>query len=318
MQLIADFGKIEREVGFNNATQTLMSTSTLDAPRDASPILVKHDRGYYLLVFGFEAGNFSAGGVAQDLRKRSDVQVIFYRPYFTWETIDEDRRLAQDEAGALAQVAPPGSPLEVDADVPLDRYRKFASRFQATVKEWKEPGNFQVYEIQPGDVSSLFGRGLEETRNIASCLLNSLTSLSGADKETFLRIMGEAKDLRFEKLKALMEKNRLPAILSDSRVNIQELTGMPWDMITEDLLALYDGQRVFLLSPQELDLPHGRRIGARGDLNTTLEDLAGPSVGCLRALSREETHQTGTHVRGFPVGAGWRHAGQAIRQRARL
>jgi Xaa-Pro aminopeptidase len=286
MELITDFKKIEDEIGLNLPKQTLFGTGCYDAPRDVSVVLVKDkDQGYYLLAQQIEDGNFSPEGCAREVVEKSKTEVIYYRSYFTWEKIDENRALAPDEGTALTKILPEGSTLETEADIPLDRYRKFAAKFDLKLRDWNEAEELVLYEIKKDDVIRRFSQGRSEVQEAAAKLIESLTSNTEENKDLINKTMTESRDIRFERLDELMKEKNISAVLATSQLNIQELTAIGYDSIKEGMLALYDGEKIFVLSPEKINVPYAKSLGSENDLNKALSGLIGQA-----ALGIEEKH----------------------------
>jgi Xaa-Pro aminopeptidase len=279
MELITDWEKIEDRVGLSIPRHTLYSTVCLDAPKDLSAVLVKGDEeGYYLLARLIEHGNFAAGGRSQKVVEGAKIEVIYYKPYFSWEKSKENLRMPADEGEALAKICGEGSSIKVDGDMPLERFQRLASRFDAKVNPWAEPDNFEIYEMDKDEVIRLFAKGLRGARKIASDLIDSLTSNSKGDKDLIKERMHEGQDKRFEQLNDLMRKSNIGAIVATSQLNIQELAAIPWDSITDGMFAIYNGKQIFVVSPKKLRLDHPRKTESSEKLGVILRKLAGQGV----------------------------------------
>ena len=278
MRLISDFLTIEQLTGVNPYEHVLMPPCTFDAPKDISPALIAHNNGYYLIALGFEEGNFAEAGVAHSVVQNSNIKMLYYQPYFTWDTIEQDRLMAKDDGSALAKIEKEGSLLEVDSDLPLERFRRFSAHFKTEVNAWDEPENYYVYEVPKEEVIATFAAGREEAKETASRLLANLTSLSREELDTVSQIMEAAVDNRFEKLDEMMGGQGIQALLVSSPLNVQELTGLPWEAINNSIMAIYEGTRTLILSQTEIDVPGSNRLGAYGNLNQIIEKLIGKSI----------------------------------------
>ncbi len=71
----------------------------------------------------------------------------------------------------------------------------------------------------------------------------------------------------------LMKGAGVASVLASSPINLQEMTGIPFDRIKSDLLNLYTGRKIYLLSPRPVMEMRGRK--SFSTLREAVEALAG-------------------------------------------
>ena len=102
----------------------------------------------------------------------------------------------------------------------------------------------------------------------------------------------------FQILNQLMKKAGVASVLASSPINLQEMTGIPFDQIKGDLLSLNMGRKIYLLSPRLVVGGEGKRIishpaksrgspGGQGDpgrgpVEKRLQSVSGPAGSPVR------------------------------------
>lgn len=74
-----------------------------------------------------------------------------------------------------------------------------------------------------------------------------------------------------------MGQCKLPILLASSRINVQELTALPWKLLKASVLALYNGQQVFAISPKPIRNPLLKKPAEFKNLRAALDSLIGDS-----------------------------------------
>jgi len=274
MELITDLKAIRREIGLKLEDSSLYPKLNLDAYKDVTPVLIKKGKEQYaLLVKEMETGNFTPGGAAEPVIRKRQVRVLYYSAYFTWEKLARKRaEYPPDEVSALKKAFPVKN-LTVHPDMALDRYRRLSQGFQVSLASSFSQKRTWVYRLNPQRVEAVFLRKRSEVNRWAERRVNEDLKASLKDKETIQRYLYSPPFKAFRVLKGLMRKAGLKSLLASSPINLQEMTGVPFDRIQGGLLGLYARGRVYLLSPRPLTGFQGGEVFS--DLTAAVNNLAG-------------------------------------------
>ncbi len=262
MELITDLKAIRKEIGLRLEERTLYPRLNLDAYKDVTPILIKKGKkDYCLLVKEVETGNFTRGGSAEPVIRKHKVRTIYYSSYFTWDKLARKRAdFPPDEASALEKTFKVKT-LSVHADMALDRFRRLGQKFDlAFISPPKFPGGTWVYELSSRKVEGAFLRKRKVVNRWAWGAVGKDLKMSPKDRVLVKKYLDRRPFRAFRVLNQLMRKAGLPRVLASSPINLQEMTGIPFDRITGDLLSLYTGRKVYLLSPRPLQGYRGAKI----------------------------------------------------------
>ena len=278
MELITDLKAIRREIGLRLEESSLYPNLNLDAYKDVTPVLIKRGkRDYSLLVKEVETGNFTRGGSADAVIRRHKVRTIYYSSYFTWDKLL--RRKAEfppDEAAALEKSFRVKT-LSVHADMALDRFRRLSQKFDLSfVSPPKFPGRTWVYELSSQKVEMAFLKKRKVVNRWAWRAVERDLKMSPKDRALVKRYLHRRPIRAFQVLNQLMKEAGLASVLASSPINLQEMTGIPFDQIRGDLLGLYSRGKVYLLSQRPLRGYKGAKTFA--SLLETILTLAGSGL----------------------------------------
>jgi len=276
-ELITDFNSIREEIGLRIEENSLYPALALDSSKDVAPTLVKTaNNKYYLIAKQIEEGNFSANGCAFSIIGSRNVNIVYYGSYFTWEASQKiSEPAAPNQANALARVLAIDN-VTVNRDMPLDKYRGFQEEFHVVINpvEKKDVKIF-VYEVGKGGVVSAYNKDRASAEETAMELINKVSAIKNEDKDLIKEIILKNKSSKFALLDTLMNRNNLSFLLASSKINIQELTALPWEQLKDSLLALYNGQQVFILSPEPMENPLLKKTSDYKNLGEALDNLIG-------------------------------------------
>jgi len=254
MELITDLKAIRREIGLRLEESSLYPKLNLDAYKDVTPILVKDGKKKYsLLVKEVETGNFTRGGAGEAAIKKHKVRTIFYSSYFTWDRLAKRKKdFPADEVTALAKSFK-GKTLAVHPDMALDRFRRLGQGFDLTFtaapvfreKTW-------VYGLDKRKVEAAFLKKREAVKRWALRAIEKDLKMNDEDRARVSQYLHWPPFKSFQVLEELMKEKGLTAVLASSPINVQEMTGIPFDKIGLNLLALYTRGKVYLLSQRPL------------------------------------------------------------------
>jgi len=275
MELITDLGAIRKEIGLRLEERTLYPRLNLDAYKDVTPMLIKKGRkDYFLLVKEVETGNFTRGGSAEPVIRKHKVRPIYYSSYFTWDK--QTRKIKEfppDEATALEKAFGTKT-LSIHADIALDRFRRLSQKFDLTLTSPpKFPGKTWAYELASRGVESAFLKKRKVVNRWAWGAVEKELKMIPKDRALVKKLLSRRPFRAFQVLNQLMKEAGLPSVLASSPINLQEMTGIPFDQIKSELLSLYAGGKVYLLSPRPVQGLKGKI--AFPTLREAVEALAG-------------------------------------------
>jgi hypothetical protein len=277
MELITDLKAIRKEIGLRLEESTLYPNLNLDAYKDVTPILVKEgEGGYFFLAKEVETGNFTPGGSAEPILRKHKVRVLYYSSYFTWDKLDGKRvEHPPDEASALEKVFKTRI-LDIHGDLALDRFRRFGRRFELTfVSPLRVREEVWGYELKPGKVEKVFLKKRAVVNRWAWRASGKDLKMTLRDKALLKKFLSSPPFRSFQLLARLVKEAGLGSVMASSPINLQEMTGIPFDRIKgmKGLLGLFSRGRIWLLSPRPVKgLKGGKPFGS---LKEAVETLGG-------------------------------------------
>jgi Xaa-Pro aminopeptidase len=178
-----------------------------------------------------------------------------------------------DEAAALEKSFRVKT-LSVHADMALDRFRRLSQKFDLTfVSPPKFPGRTWVYELSSRNVEAAFLKKRKSVNRWAWRAVGRDLKMSPKDGVLVKRYLNGRPFRAFQVLNQLMKGAGVASVLASSPINLQEMTGIPFDRIKSDLLSLYTGRKIYLLSPRPVMGMRGRK--SFSTLREAVEALAG-------------------------------------------
>ena len=262
MELITDLKAIRKEIGLRLEESSLYPKLNLDAYKDVTPILVKKGpKEYFLLVKEVETGNFTAGGSAEPVIRKRKIRTIFYSSYFTWDKLARKRpEFPPDEAAALEK-AFRTKRFAIHPDMALDRFRRLTQKFDLNfLTSPASAGKAFAYPVPLKGVEAAFLKKRKAVNRWASRAVDRELKIAPRDKRTIGKFLARPPFRAFRVLDRLMAGEGLSSLLASSPINLQEMTGIPFDRIKGGLLGLYAGKKVYLISPRPLPGLKGGRI----------------------------------------------------------
>ncbi len=254
MDLITDPETIRKEIGLRLEENLLIPRQNLDTHRDAFPILIKSDsKKYYLLLKEIETGNISPGGAAWGVIRKRRVKVILYGPYFTWDKVAKGGKGCPPDEIAPLSKAFKVKEFRVYPDMTLDRFRRLSRAFDLVLdaSRWGRE-RIRVYTLSRKKQGTAIPPKRSAIGRWALKTVNRHLELSAEDRKTVEKILRRPWVSPLKVLDDLMEEKGLGSMLASSPINIQALTGMPYDRIRNGILGLYTRGKVYLLSQKPL------------------------------------------------------------------
>jgi hypothetical protein len=287
MELITDLKAIGKEIGLRLEESSLYPKLNLDAYKDVTPILIKKDKQYALLLKEVETGNFTPGGAGEPALKKRKVKVIYYSSYFTWEKVAKKRAdYPPDEVTALGK-AFKAKGFKIYPDMAVDRFRRLAKGFDLTFAA--KPGFKEktwVYRIDSKKAESPFLRKRGTITRWAMKAVDRELEMNPEDRQTVKKFLRQPPFRGFKVLDRLMKENGMASLLGSSPINLQEMLGIPYDQIESGLLGLYTRGRIYLLSQRPI-----KAFGLKKEESVfpTLREAIGKLAG-EGSLGVEEKH----------------------------
>lgn len=244
VKIASKFQTIYKETGLNIEEDLLYVRLNLDAPHVSSPLLVKKGEETYLLVRDGERGNFDG--------EQIPATVLYFNTYEKFN--DDDGELPRDWVEIVREIAC-GDEVEVDDELHVGAVFRMSEAFPLMVNSTSVISQLFSYQVDTETVkkafSACYGTGLQDARKLVSGL---------EQKERILKLLdgGVSSGERFSYLDTIVHDLKLDAILLSSPLNVQEVTGLPYEYLkTHEVIAVYSpGMPVNVISYSSLDFPH--------------------------------------------------------------
>jgi len=219
-----------------------------DSYKTMGPKVVVRGNNKYLLACHLEKGNITA---QREIEKTlpSDVEVIFYEPYFTFD--GEDLFVFPDFISAFGEIAKGESDIVLEPDIPVSMYKYFTKNFHVLFKNQKTDDLiFYQYTLSKKTVMNRMNFQRDQADTVAIDLIHN-----SSQKNELEKLIYDRKDTRFEVMDHLMQQEKLNAVFCTSPLSIQEITGYGLQNYCENQFAsLYTGsEKVFLFSRKPLE-----------------------------------------------------------------
>lgn len=260
-----------------------MPVRTLDNPKSCTPVILEKDTRRWMVLPGIEQGNVEA------LTLPPDVTPLYMQRYFTFDDIDA-AAIPRNLVEAVKSVAGDDTKLTVDAQLPVALEMQLAHSFSVSVEDGINVGAVRIREIPKRAVGSRLAAGRDDAGLAAKRLLER--NPSRARLATYL---DTKSDVHFEQLDQILQECGLAAVIVTSRLNVQEIAGVPLLAHRHPFAALYirDRGNVYLLEPA--DHGEGARYSSlnaaisgvlpKGRIGVETEDM---SAALFRALGLQE------------------------------
>jgi len=246
--LISNLSQLNKDLGGDIFKQFLVPNIILDAPLTVIPYILKCSDRKYLLYRDNENGNCDVIGTGE-LIKRS------YSPYFLIGK-KQDNSVKKNLLEVLKEILFEKEKehiLDIDNNLPYAVYKLLKDSLKGVEIRYKPRivgGNkYRIYEINVADVKKHFKNLREEGQAYAKGLISSWKERKFLEKEIL-----KVEDTRFELLNKLMKKHGFDAVIMNSNINIQELTGFSFDESAHiSAIYRYNDNKVYILSEKEIN-----------------------------------------------------------------
>jgi Xaa-Pro aminopeptidase len=246
--LISNLKQLNKDLGGDIFKQFLSPNIMLDAPLTVIPFILRCSDRKYLLYKNQENGNCDLINTG-DLIKRS------YSPYFLIDK-KQDNSVKQNFLEVLKEILLEKEKekiLDIDDNLPYAAYNSMKEGLKGVTINYKPRivGNsqYKIYEINVVDIEGHFKNLRNEGQKYANRLISNWKEKKLLEKE-----MSKGTDSRFELLNKLMKKYGFSAVIMNSDINIQELTGFSFgDSSHVSAIYKYDDNKVYILSEKEIN-----------------------------------------------------------------
>lgn len=284
MRLHSDWAYLEEQFGCSIPERFLMAVRSLDNPKAVTPFLVERNGRRFGLFMHVEKGNVEAAGLP------SDIQPIYYQPYFTFENTERPPHVALTLADALESIADGDRRVVVDWHTPVAVGSALATRFDIETTPAPEFGLVTLRKAYCSDTLERLGRGRPKAAQVARRLLDE-----SSVRERLLPYLDQHADDRFAALDDIVEKAGFAGLVVSSTLNVQEIAGVPVGRKLRPLAAIYaPGERhawvieIGNASDGELFATPAAALRAAipsGQIGVEVEDL---SLGLAHALGLDK------------------------------
>jgi len=248
--LISDVNKLHNELRVDVLQKFLAPKLFLDSPIMVIPFILKTRNGKYFLYREQEQGNLNSINIP------SDVTIAPYKPYFI---VGKDNSLITcNLPEKIKEILSYGnnieSELHINRNLPYCLYKDLCEKLKK-VKILKERATFFkkpcfVYSIKTEKIIEKFISIRGKAQSYASKLI-----MNSPDKDILKDEIVRITDSRFSLLNSIMKECNFSAIMMNSLINIQELTGLSFQNIHYKICAIYriNDDEVFIISEEEIN-----------------------------------------------------------------
>jgi Xaa-Pro aminopeptidase len=284
ISITSNFQTIYKETGLNVEEDLLYVRLNLDSPHVSSPLLVRKNDTAFLLVRDGERGNFKEANIPATIR--------FFNKYEKFNEDEDD--LPRDWTDILSEIAV-GQTVEVDDGMPVGTVIHIADVLSVELNPTREISEFFSYEVEKDAVRNVFAACYDEGLRDARKLMTGLKR-----HKELSRLLDElTPEDRFSYIDAIADDLKLDAILFSSPLNVQEVTGIPYEYLkTHEVIAVYSvGTPVKVLSYSPLDFSHLRLNG----IHKNVQEVVSKSPIHHEIIGIEEDHLPYRYARALDI-----------------
>lgn len=227
MILHSDWSYIEQEFECGLRDRFLMPVRSFDNARSVAPFILEARNQRTALLVHVERGNADAAYLPPSFNQ------VFYRPYFTFNQ-DDSRNVRATLADAIRDLASGDRSLTVDAKLPMAVVAELEAAFEVSFEDVPELGSVTLKRIAPADVISKLAIHRRAAGHAASILLER-----SPVRDLVLPYLEVSAPDRFARLDAFLASETIDALVLTTRLNMQEVAGVPMRAKSAPLAALY-------------------------------------------------------------------------------
>jgi hypothetical protein len=227
LHLFSNWERVERELGCSLREHFLMAVRSFDNPRASTPFILNNGRETKVLLPEVERGNLEMVLFPYDL------QVVFVRPYFTF---DPDRKdvVYPDLLQAIHDAFDGEQEISVDENLPVGIESQLASHFRVSTDGSTDILDVCVRTVPREWICSRLSSGLEDAKSLSSRLLNH-----AVNQNEIKRYLEPQPDRRFSLLDDFLRQHGLSSVIVTSRLNMQEIGGVPLMAFPSPVAVVY-------------------------------------------------------------------------------
>jgi len=242
VNITSNFEVIQKKTGLDVQNTMLYVHMNLDTPHSTAPLLVEKGEEKNLLVKDIERGNFD--------EEQISAEVKYFNNYMTFDPADKE--LPSDWLEICKEIAG-DDVVEIDDDIYTSAYWKLSNALKSKLKKTGSWFSTFVYELNREDVQRAFAVGDEAGCQDALKLISHLKQ----EREIAKLLEHRSVDSRFTLLDSFIRDAGLDALLISSPLNMQEITGLPYEYCQlNDLLAMYCPEgSIWVWSNHPIDYP---------------------------------------------------------------
>ena len=228
MRLHSDWSYLEQAFDCSIRDHFLMAVRSLDNPRAVTPFLLESTGRQFGLFLHVEKGNVEAARLPPEIEPR------YYQPYFTFDETEGASEASKSLSEAVEALAEGQRDLTVDRRLPLSIVKGLSDAFSVVVEGGAGTGPVSARRIPCAQIMTRLGSA---RARITPFALRLLEESPVRDRiSPFL----EMHDIdSFERLDQMLSDAGIDALLVSSRLNVQEISGVPVRCKRRPLAALY-------------------------------------------------------------------------------
>lgn len=261
-----DFTTVLTRSGFDAWYHCLPPKLGIDQFHATLPVMVARDgQEPVMVVKEIDRTNLEA-------IEKPGVRFIFHTPYFTFDRSEKPTDARPNLVAAVAEIAGPAP--DLDPRLPVQFYRDLRDGLGLPARPVGD--GF----IPPLNIYRIGRRtpGVAHYRGAATAAARPYLDELGAGRAASPWLDAPPSD-RLALLDRLMAEQGIDTVLTSTPINVQELSGIPSSLVTDDVWALYgrESESVYVLSRRELawlGLPESRPAG-----RATVAELSGATIG---------------------------------------
>jgi Xaa-Pro aminopeptidase len=227
MKLHADWGYIEQEFQCGLRDRFLMPVRSFDNAKSVSPLILEAGASRTALFVHVEHGNAEAAMLPPGLAK------AFYRPYFTLEPA-KHQPVHATLGDAIRDLAHGERALRLDASLPMGVCAELARSFDVSCEDVAVDGPVTLRRVSAAATAA----ALAVWRPAAGRAARRLLDRSPV-RDRIIPYLDAPEPDRFAALDRLLAEQRIDALLLTTRLNIQEVAGVPMHGKRAPLAAIY-------------------------------------------------------------------------------
>lgn len=238
--LLSDWGAVERELGYSLPDHFLMAVRSLDNPKAVTPLILKQGLKTWALFPEVERGN------VESLHLPPDLHPVFMRRYFTFEPAERGRPVFRDLIEAIQSVSNGAKEITIDRKLPVAIEAQLIQHFRVSLEEGADMDGVSVRKISREWISARLGAGWADAHPVALKLLNH-----SPVRNEIKPYLEPQPDRRFSSLDELLSQNGLSSVVVSSRLNMQEIGGVPSGQRQRPLAVVYPigSPSVYVIEP---------------------------------------------------------------------